>query len=319
MEYVTIGGVKFNLPFIADERPFTAAEREELKESISKHGVIVCIVCRKEDRKPGQEEMVVVGATRTQVAAELGLLDIPKSHRSFKTMEDAREFNRQTSLRRHYTREEQVERRAARVKKVVELRTEGKSERTIAETVGVSTAQVHRDLETAGASGEAPATPNGKVTGSNGVQQPATKPKTPVIRCDSCARAIRVGYKAKPKCPDCKKARDAKKLSEGTAADLAETPEEPAEPPTIEQVISRENSELEKWAKSLLALIDTIPDAPWLKDLDRKASAIKSIKNVADTIRSAKCYRPCPLCQGEGCEKCYKSGRVTRYAHQQMV
>lgn len=320
MTTVKIGDVKFKLLFDADERPYTADEMADLEESIEKNGIIDPIVTWKEERKTGEKESVVVGATRCKVAAKIGLEKVPLRILSFKSKEEAREYNKQTACRRHLTPEEQLARRAARIPRIVEAREKGDSLRIIAENEKVSEATVRRDLETVStAQGGAVEPPDGKVTGQDGRTRTATPAKPDPIYCKTCARAKRVGQELPKNCPDCKKARDAAKLSKDVQKTLAEEPDEPDEPATIEQIISRENSALEKWAKTLLAMIDTIPDAPWLKDLDRKASAIKSLKNVAETIRSAKCIGPCPMCHSEGCPKCYKSGRVTRYAKQQMV
>jgi hypothetical protein len=108
-----------------------------------------------------------------------------------------------------------------------------------------------------------------------------------------------------------------KTLHEAVTEDLAK--EEDAEPKTIEEEISAKNSVLEKYCRDLMKFVDTMPDDPWLSHDDRRKSAIQKIKDACETIRSAKCYRACPMCKGEGCKDCHKSGRVTKYAYQQLV
>jgi hypothetical protein len=75
---------------------------------------------------------------------------------------------------------------------------------------------------------------------------------------------------------------------------------------------------LESWCRELVKLADTMPNTPWLRDLNRRNGALQKIDAICDTIRSAKCHCPCPLCKGEGCDKCHSTGMVTRYAYDQM-
>lgn len=87
---------------------------------------------------------------------------------------------------------------------VAELRQDGKSERSIAESLGVSKATVHRDLGPGG-SNEPPGAANGKVTGKDGKSYPS--------------RAERVGQK--PPTPFVPKEREPGDDTEQIAADKA--------------------------------------------------------------------------------------------------
>lgn len=143
---------------------------------------------------------------RTRFAAAMTACVKPKMIAFKGTKEQARQFVETANLhRRHLTPEQEQERRQARIETVVELRQEGMSERAIAEEVGVSPGQVHRDLEKATASGEAVTPPDGKVRGQDGRQQPATKPDR---RCANCVRKHPDGGSMKG-CEGCKVERKA--------------------------------------------------------------------------------------------------------------
>ncbi len=108
-----------------------------------------------------------------------------------------------------------------------------------------------------------------------------------------------------------------KTLREAVAEDLAK--EDDSAPKTIEEVIAAENSMLEKYARELGKLIDEMPETPWLIHDDRRKMAMGKGKDVCTTVRTGKCYRACPMCKGQGCKDCHKSGRVTKYAYDQLV
>ncbi len=102
--------------------------------------------------------------------------------------------------RRHLTPEWITAKRKERVARVAEKKTEGKSNRVIAEEEGVSEGQVRRDLEThsTASGGDAVEPPEGKVTGKDGKKRDAKKPQEKPV-CDNCRRkGIRFN------CPDCK-------------------------------------------------------------------------------------------------------------------
>jgi hypothetical protein len=108
-----------------------------------------------------------------------------------------------------------------------------------------------------------------------------------------------------------------KTLHEAVTDDLAK--EDDSAPKTIEDVIAAENSLLEKYARELGKLIDEMPETPWLVHDDRRKMAIGKGKDVCATVRTGKCYKACPMCKGQGCKHCHRSGRVTKYAYDQLV
>jgi hypothetical protein len=314
---VKIGERKFRLPFL-DLVPFAEDQVADLDASIEEVGaVIVPIVCWKE-KHTDEEDTVVDGAHRVLKAAAMKLAKVPISQRSFASEEEAsKECKRLNYDRRQATTEQKQEWRADRVKEVVELRTEGQSIRTIAETVGVSVGQVQRDLETASTvSGDTVETPNGKITGKDGKQRAAST--KPPILCDRCKRVGSV-----KDCEGCKEARKAarkpKTLREQVAADLAKPPEE-KEPETIEDIIKAKNSIIESFCRQVMkAVEDNFPKDEWIDDMGRGGTAIQKFKDGCSTLRTAKCYAACPSCKGDGCTHCHKTGRVPKQKHDTMV
>ncbi len=217
--------------------------------------------------------------------------------------------------RRHETQEKAMKRAAERRERARAAKEAGSSVREIAETEGVSIGQVQRDLEAASVSPDTPANDNGDSTtpspSDNGAQATGGKGgsgKKPVF-CDRCNR-IAPGKGIKD-CPQCKELRKPRRQ---TPAEEPEADKEETAPPTMEDIIKAKNSELEKWCRELMRFGETMPEDPWLADLDRRQAAIKKLENCCQTVRSAKCYCPCPMCKGDGCRKCFKTGRVTKAA-----
>ncbi len=212
--------------------------------------------------------------------------------------------------RRHLTPQWLEQHRRERIDRVVELRKEGKSERAIAEIVGVSPKTVHKDLEKAVATGVATEPESGTITTKDGKTRPAkNKPGL-------CERCTRVGSPACSKCL----ARAAKAKPKTTQEKLAAAADEatPEEEQTVEEQIKEKNAELEAWCRDLMTFASTMPDDPWLQDMNRRDGAMQKIKGVCETIRSAKCVCACPKCEGQGCRHCHNSGRLTKYAKDQL-
>ena len=155
-------------------------------------------------------------------------------------------------------------------------------------------------------------------TDARGRQQPANKPK---ILCESCQHRKDVGKPLIAKCEECAKLRKKKKtLREEVDDELAETNEEKPEP-TIEELMKEQNAKLESFCRKLMKLVDEeLPHDAWLDDnMNRRDSAIQKFKDGCATVRSAKCSYICPMCKGDGCTKCHKTGRVPTYQYQQLV
>lgn len=212
--------------------------------------------------------------------------------------------------RRHETQKQALARVSKRRERVAELRAEGKSLRAIADETGTSEMQVRRDLEAAeedsGATPVAPETPP-KIVGKDGKKYDLPKKPARKRKDKECERCRRNGGAT---CPQCLEMRMPKK------PDLLD--EEPEEPPTIDDQIKEANRVLESWCRGLMKYLDTLPADPWLNDLNRKETVAAKFRSICETVRSAKCSKACPKCEGVGCSKCHNSGRVTPYAMQQM-
>jgi hypothetical protein len=188
-------------PF-AEEYPSVSAEKlTEITDNMREHGYdrrFPTVVYRN---------MILDGRTREKAAKAAGIK--PKRITFKGTVDQAHQFVETANLhRRHLTTTEQEERKQARVGRVVEARQEGQSIRAIAEAEEVSTATVQRDLETAHCDGGVTVTPlDGKVTGKDGRQQPATKPDR---RCHNCIRKYPDGGHTKG-CEGCAAERSAAK------------------------------------------------------------------------------------------------------------
>ncbi len=140
--------------------------------------------------------------------------------------------------RRHLTPEWITAKRKERISRVAEKKTEGKSNRAIAQEEGVSEGQVRRDLEEAsGASGgDAPGMPtpdvsgipNGKVTGKDGKKYDAKKKKL----CETCTRRG-----VRKDCPDCAALNATKKKGPKKAKpeEMNGVHEEPPPPPDTDK------------------------------------------------------------------------------------
>jgi hypothetical protein len=229
--------------------------------------------------------------------------------------------------RRHETQEQVIRRVEERRARVIEKRQQGMSLRAIAKEENVSEATVRNDVEAvSGAQGCAPENAESAnfeaslpktVTGEDGKTYDATRP---AILCPCCERARHVGQPANRSCPECKKLR-AKMELEDDIEEANCNPEviDDAEQ-TIDAIIKAKNHEIESFCRQLMAFVDKgLPHDEWLDDLGRREGAIQKFKDGCATLRSAKCRCACPKCQGEGCTKCRKTGRVPDYTYKQLT
>lgn len=211
--------------------------------------------------------------------------------------------------RRHETQDKAMSRANERRERVAHARMNGQSTRAIAEEEGVSESTIRHDLDV-----RTPAHVPDTVTDSAGREQPSSKPKLPNASKPKvlCARCQRVGPRS-----DCEACKELKKKPK-TLADKAKAEEPEGKELTIQDAIKQKNAELESWCRDLMAFAETMPEDPWLNDMNRRQGAIQKLKNCCETIRSAKCFCACPLCEGKGCGKCHKTGRMTKYAKDQL-
>jgi hypothetical protein len=133
-----------------------------------------------------------------------------------------------------------------------------------------------------------------------------------------CSRCQRVGpVKDCSKCAEVRKGN--KSLAEQVNSDLAKEPEDD-KPQTIDEAIKQKNGEIESFCRKLMKLAEEeMPEDPWLAFNNRSGSALQKIKDACSTLRSAKCHCACPMCQGAGCKQCHGTGRVTKYAYDQLA
>lgn len=221
-------------------------------------------------------------------------------------------------LRRHETQDAAMCRIAERRERIAAARVSGESLRSIAEQEEVSVSTVVDDIEAAGVQGGTPAPPDGKVQGKDGKKQSATKEK---ILCPDCQKRKHRGVPLLEKCEACKELRKPKKksLSEQVDAELAE-PEKDKPDPTLPEIIAEKNGELESFCRGLMKYVEeNMPKDEWLDYMERGAGALQKFKDGCATIRSAKCKEVCPMCKGERCKQCQKTGRVPHYVYQQLV
>ncbi len=149
---ITIGDEQYTVLFPNLVRPLTPQERADLKASIEKYGVKTPVVV-------DEENGIIDGANRAQIATELGLCDLPTRTAAGLTDDEKRELAISLNAdRRQLTPEDLSALRQERVKRVRTAREEGKSLRTIAADEGVSLGQVQRDLAESGVSGDTPET-----------------------------------------------------------------------------------------------------------------------------------------------------------------
>ncbi len=170
MSSITVGGRTFEVLFPDEFDPLTGEARAEMKESIRAKGVDRPVLVTPTFG-------VIDGINRLQLAAELGLKEVPLEVRSVATLEEARELCLTCNLhRRHLTPEQQRRKREERRAKIQAME-QGESKRKIAKEVGVSKSQVHRISSGVpqGTPEEKPKQEAPKVSGQDGKRYPGRK------------------------------------------------------------------------------------------------------------------------------------------------
>jgi hypothetical protein len=137
---VTIGKRTFTILFPDLLRALSDKERQGLKNSIRADGVDVPIVVDENDG-------IIDGGNRAQIAAEVGLPNVPTVVYKGLFLEDKRNLAiRLNVFRRHISAAERDRLTKERKERVKQARREGRSLRSIAELEGVSKSQVANDL-----------------------------------------------------------------------------------------------------------------------------------------------------------------------------
>ena len=297
-ESVKIGGRTYHLPFV-EEIPFEPKQREQLKASIEETGkVVVPILCWQEKHTP-DEDTVIDGGNRCQIAAELELKDIKKIYKSFASEDDARaECHRLNFDRRQIGEKELKARREERAVRVAEARAAGESLRSIAESEGVSTATVLSDLEKA----EEVVEPPEKVTGKDGRPQAAKK-----------------------------KPRGNKHEGNGKEA-------EPMDAHGNVIPKNLRDAYLDPWIQTAIDYLGPLVAAFWQERLasglkkrikrypfmnlkDFEDGCAMAGNTLDDLLKHLKDNRPsgvCPMCSGKKCPDCLMSGLVPRELYKEL-
>ena len=143
----------------------TEDEYEALKADIAERGVQVPV-------ERDETGAVLDGHHRIRACEELGITEYPTIIRTGMTDDEKRQHVLALNLdRRHLTGEQRKELTA-------KLRALGMSLRAIAKAENVGVATVHRDINSGVPNGTPDAEPFSKVTGADGKQYPATRPKS---------------------------------------------------------------------------------------------------------------------------------------------
>ncbi len=281
---------------------------------------------------------IIIGRNRYLAALKAGVEPRVEELRLRKgeTLDEA--VKRDNLERNHYTAEEEAELRAERIEEVVAARQEGKSTRTIAKQVGVSESTVRNDLASAGAQGCAPAPPNGKVTGSNGVSQAATHAKPEKKLCDGCSHNRRIGRALPKSCPACadlnrkpkgeKKPKKDKNAPSGDKDAFGnEVPKRCRDvlfDPWVEQTIDLLGTGLDKILAARIAdgMRKRQKRMPHF-NADDVVDGIRFIQQymeqVIDHLRDHRPAAVCPGCQGKGCGGCLMSGLVSKIDYEVLT
>lgn len=157
---LVINKTTYQIPYADLLRPLTETEYNELKTDIEANGITYPVIVDESNN-------VIDGQHRLQIAAGLGLADIPFQILVGLSEEEKREKALNLNLHRRQLSKED------RQKLAVEMRRNGQSYRVIGEKLGISKSQIERDLSTVpfGTVEELPQV----ITGKDGKQRPATR------------------------------------------------------------------------------------------------------------------------------------------------
>ncbi len=181
----------------------------------------------------------------------------------------------------------------------------------------------------------------GRQEKSNGGIQPSTQEdaaKALNVSRDSVKKARKVREKATPEvvaaveagtmslnaAVKTTKPKKPPKLKADDPSDVADDAEEFPEDETMEQVCQRETSEIESWARKFGDMLKEAQKAlsavPTLDELNARDGWERKMRESLATLRGTKPV-VCPICQGDGTEKCPCGGhgRITKQQHGQMV
>ena len=111
---------------------------------------------------------------------------------------------------------------------------------------------------------------------------------------------------------------------EDDPVEIIDDVEEFPEDETMAEICQRETSEIESWARKFGDMLNEAQKAlsavPTLDELNARGGWERKLKEALATLRGTKPV-VCPICQGDGGEKCpcRGHGRITKRQHGQMV
>jgi hypothetical protein len=72
------------------------------------------------------------------------------------------------------------------------------------------------------------------------------------------------------------------------------------------------NKTVDAKIRAIARLIKDLNDMSGIMTEDIKQNIVAQAKALAKSFRACKVYRFCPVCRGDGCEKCLETGWCTR-------
>jgi hypothetical protein len=290
MRTITYDGTEYRCPFSTSFRRHTATELDAMRESIAAQGVLNPVRLYY-DLDTDDAFCILDGEGRLTVAIELGAavpfldmgpLETEAAYAIAKTLNDARRHDDPAAI---------AARRAERIQRVAQARSEGESLRAIAEKEGVSQVQVRRDLEEA----------SGEPGGSPDMEEPPEEPAEEAPKKRTVAETV--------------KGRDGK--------DYPLTRKKPSPPPPGQSgFVDAAGQEVPKHLRDLFtpglleASIATLEEMAkdlqaarkWLHWL--KPEAHRTIEQMIRYLQDAIPHEVCRWCGGAtlGCAYCQSSG-----------
>jgi hypothetical protein len=290
MRTITYDGTEYRCPFSTSFRRHTATELDAMRESIAAQGVLNPVRIYY-DLDTDDAFCILDGEGRLTVAIELGAavpfldmgpLETEAAYAIAKTLNDARRHDDPAAI---------AARRAERIQRVAQARSEGQSTRAIAEAEGVSQMQVRRDLEES--SGETEVSPD--------VEEPPEEPAEEAPKKRTVAETV--------------KGRDGK--------DYPLTRKKPSPPPPGQSgFVDAAGQEVPKHLRDLFAPLFLVEVIDYLKQQQKVINDAKSwlhwlkpethptLAQLIRYLEDAIPHEVCRHCEGQmnGCIWCMTSG-----------
>jgi hypothetical protein len=257
---------------------------------------------------------ILDGRNRQRAAQELGL---PLPVRDFDLNLDGTPEEFVVNMnddRRHETQDTIIARREARVRLVLEKKKEGKSNRAIADEVGVSEKQVRKDLKKSVADWSAPEKSepsNGKVKGKDGKNYNAKKTDKEKKAATEAAAAARAEREAAAEQDNPPEEVQSEELLDQNGQKL------PVQAVPAFEFLPTLNGLIKELQNIRLRIgrLDKSPIAAHLHGTTVKTQITNAIKN----LEGCRPAFVCPYCTGEDkkCDACHGDGWVTECQYEQ--